>query len=100
MESGFQENIRIARSPNDDPFDQQQQDVSAFLIKGNSFKQQQEKKIPFGTEEIENDPNRDIEEIHPMTFRRAGRANIPIYPPISLHDDTLVNDLFLNDVRR
>ena len=100
IESRFQENVRIARSPGDNPFDQQQQDVSAFVLKGNKFQQQKEKVIPFRKDDVENDPNRDIEEIHPETFRRAGRARIPIYPPISLHDDTLVNDLLLNDVRK
>ena len=99
-ESNFQENVRIARSPSDDPFDQQQQDVSAFVLKETRFQQQKEKVIPFRKEDVENDPNHDIEEVHPETFRRAGRARIPIYPPISLHDDTLVNDLLLNDVRK
>ena len=95
----MEENIRIARSPIDDPFDQQQQDVSAFILKGNSFEHEQEGVVPFLKNDFENDPNRDIEEIRPETFR-TGRARIPIYPPISLHDDTLVNDLLLNDVRK
>ena len=99
----LKENLRFARSPVDDPFDQQQQDVSAFILKGNSFALQQKEEVPFLKDDreyndSENDPNRDIEEIRPETFR-AGRARIPIYPPISLHDDTLVNDLLLNDVR-
>ena len=100
MEPEFRENFRVARSPSDDPFDQQQQDVSAFVLKGDGFQQQQQKVIPFRKDDIENNPNHDVEEIHPETYSRRGRARIPIYPPISLHDDTLVNDLLLNDVRK
>ena len=47
----------------------------------------------------QNDPNREVEEVNPETFSRAGRSGIPVYPPISFHDDTLVNDLLLNNVR-
>ena len=100
MEPELRENFRVARSPSDDPFDQQQQDVSAFVLKGDGFQQQQQKVIPFRKDDIENNPNHDVEEIHPETYSRRGRARIPIYPPISLHDDTLVNDLLLNDVRK
>lgn len=81
---------RTGRSPND-PFDQQQQDVSAFLLKNNPFEQQQQDILPLlnpQDNEISNNP------------LRTSRERIPIYRPGSLHGDTLVNDLLLNNGRR
>jgi hypothetical protein len=84
------ENKRTARSPND-PFDQQQEDVSAFLLKGNkTFKQQQQ--------DILSSLNPQHNEISNNPLR-TNRERIPVYPAVSLHGDTLVNDLLLNNGR-
>jgi len=83
------ENKRTARSPND-PFDQQQEDVSAFLLKGTKpLKQQKDLLSSLNPQdnEISNNPLRT-------------RGGIPVYPPVSLEGDTLVNDLLLDNGRR
>ena len=85
-----QENKRTARSPND-PFDQQQQDVSAFLLENKPFKQQQQ--------DILSLLNPQDNEISNNPLSRS-RERIPVYRPSSLHGDTLVNDLLLNNGRR
>lgn len=83
------ENKRIARSPND-PFDQQQEDVSAFLLKGSKpFKQEKD---------ILSSQNPEDNEISNNPLRTRG--GIPVYPPVSLDGDTLVNDLLLENGRR
>jgi len=83
------ENKRIARSPND-PFDQQQEDVSAFLLKGSKpFKQKKD---------ILSSQNPEDNEISNNPLRTRG--GIPVYPPVSLDGDTLVNDLLLENGRR
>ena len=83
------ENKRRARSPND-PFDQQQEDVSAFLLKENTaFKQESD---------VLSSLNPQENEISNNPLRTRGR--IPVYPPVSLHGDTLVNDLLLDNGRR
>ena len=85
-----QQNKRIARSPND-PFDQQQEDVSAFVLKTKPFKQH-------GQAILSSQNPRDNEISN--TPLRSSRKRIPYYPPGSLHDDTLVNDLLLSNARR
>ena len=94
----IKETRRVARSPQD-PFDQQQQDVSGFVLKDPSSEQKRETYLPTRVNTGRN-RNHDEENTHRHTFR-AGRERIPIYPPISLHDDTLVNDVLLeNEARR
>ena len=94
----MEETRRVARSPFD-PFDQQQQDVSGFVLKDPSSEQKRETYLPTRVNTGRN-RNHDEENTHRHTFR-AGRERIPIYPPISLHDDTLVNDALLeNETRR
>merc|ERR1739848_867577 len=66
------ENKRTARSPND-PFDQQKDILSSLNPQHN---------------EISNNP------------LRTNRERIPVYPAVSLHGDTLVNDLLFNNGRR
>ena len=73
--------------------------MSAFVLKDPSFNQYQKKGIAPTLPNSLNDPNREVEEVHRETFRR-GRARIPVYPPISFHGDTLVNDLLPNNVRK
>merc|ERR1712223_428014 len=88
-DSPTKEYERIARSPND-PFDQQQEDVSAFLLKGTKpLKQQKDLLSSLNPQdnEISNNPLRT-------------RGEIPVYPPVSLEGDTLVNDLLLDNGRR
>jgi len=85
-----QENKRNERSPQD-PFDQQQQDVSAFLLDDKSFEQQQQ-----GTSSLLNPQDNEISN-DPLT---RSRERIPVYTPGSLHGDTLVNDLLLDNGRR
>jgi len=83
------ENKRSARSAND-PFDQQQEDVSAFLLKGSKpFKQEKH---------ILSSQNPQDNEISNNPLRTRG--GIPVYPPVSLDGDTLVNDLLLENGRR
>ena len=94
----IKETRRVTRSPQD-PFDQQQQDVSGFVLKDPSSEQKRETYLPTRVNTGRN-RNHDEENTHRHTFR-AGRERIPIYPPISLHDDTLVNDVLLeNEARR
>merc|ERR1712183_127651 len=81
-----QQNKRIARSPND-PFDQQQEDVSAFVLKTKPCKQHGQAILSF-----QNPRDNEISN----TPLRSTRERIPYYPPGSLHDDTLVNDLLLS----
>ena len=92
-----QENKRTARSPND-PFDQQQQDVS-FLL-GNSFKQQWDNSFNQQQEQdISSLLNPQINEINhgPLNTTTTERP-IPVYPRRSYHGDTRVNDLlFVED---
>ena len=85
-----QQNKRTARSPND-PFDQQQQDVSAFLLKSTPFDQQQQDTLSLLNTQANEISNKPL---------RTGRERIPVYRPGSLHDDTLVNDLLLINSRR
>merc|ERR1719158_2305069 len=85
------ENKRTARSAND-PFDQQQEDVSAFLLKKNKKFNQQEK-------DTLSSHNPQVNEISNNPLR-INRERIPVYPPVSLHGDTLVNDLLLDNGRR
>ena len=94
----IRETRRVARSPQD-PFDQQQQDVSGFVLKDQSTERKRKTYLPTRVNTGRN-RNDDEENTHRDTFR-AGRERIPIYPPISLHDDTLVNDVLLeNEARR
>ena len=93
----IKETRRVARSPQD-PFDQQQQDVSGFVLKDQSTARERETYIPTRVNTGRN-RNHDEENTHRHTFR-AGRERIPIYPPISLHDDTLVNDVMLESEAR
>ena len=85
------ESKRTARSPND-PFDQQQEDVSAFLLKGNTAFKAQEK------QDVLSSLNPQENEISNNPLRTRG--GIPVYHPVSLHGDTLVNDLLLDNDRR
>merc|ERR1712224_798928 len=85
------ENKRTARSPND-PFDQQQEDVSAFLLKSNKSFDQQEQDILSSLNPQDNEISNN-----PL---RTNRDRVPVYPAVSLHGDTLVNDLLLNNGRR
>ena len=94
----IKETRRVARSPQN-PFDQQQQDVSGFVLKDQSTARKRKTYIPSRVN-TGRTRNHDEENTHRDTFR-AGRERIPIYPPISLHDDTLVNDVLLeNETRR
>ena len=94
----IKETRRVARSPQD-PFDQQQEDVSGFVLNDQSTERKRDRYLPSRVNTGRN-RNHDEENTHRDTFR-AGRERIPIYPPISLHDDTLVNDVLLeNEARR
>lgn len=83
----MQENKRTLRSPND-PFDQQQEDVSAFW--GGLDQQQQD---------ISSFLNPQVNEVSQKPLGRS-REEIPVYPPVSLHSDTRVNDILLDNGRR
>ena len=85
------EKKRTARSPND-PFDQQQEDVSAFLLKKHKTFKPQEQDILSSLRPQDNEISNN-----PL---RTNREPIPVYPTVSLHGDTLVNDLLLNNGRR
>jgi len=81
-----QEKKRTGRSPND-PFDQQQESVSTFL---GGFDQQQQEDIS----SLLNPQNNEVSN-KPLAIE-----DIPIYPAVSLHSDTRVNDLLLENGRR